>query len=59
VIIGGAVRNRTAVRNLATPNVYMFRKVVLSRLASHNLQSYARPVSKVRLELRQTQDISK
>jgi len=25
---GGAVENRTPVRNHATPNVYMFRKVV-------------------------------
>ncbi len=27
-LLGGAVRNRTAVRNLATLNIYMFRKVV-------------------------------
>jgi len=25
---GGAVENRTPVRNHATPNVYMFRKIV-------------------------------
>ena len=43
VFDGGAVRNRTAVRNLATPGVYMLREVVKSRLASHNLQSYTRP----------------
>jgi len=27
-VIGGAVEDRTPVRNHATPNVYMFRKVV-------------------------------
>lgn len=28
LIDGGAVENRTPVRNHATPNVYMFRKIV-------------------------------
>jgi len=33
MFFGGAVENRTPVRNLATPNFYMLRKVVLSYLA--------------------------
>ena len=53
------VKDRTAVLKLTTYNVYMLREVVCSHLASHNLQSYTRPASRIRTLLRQTEYISK
>jgi len=56
---GGDVRDRTGVLEPTIYGVYMLREVVSSYLASHNLQSYTRPVSFIRHKLRQTHDISK